>query len=217
MEEIKSKDNKLIKLIRSLATRKAREEHHLFLLEGPKVIQEAFETDAVVKALCIREDLLESASSGELTGKGSWLKELLLIAEERNREGENVIRLVAVDKEIFRGLTETENSQGVLALLEMMAEKQREEQWNGIIKGAFTLLALDEIKDPGNMGTIIRTAEAFGIDGILIGNCGSGSALELELESAGAAIATAGPAPAKPSPQPLITQDKENRGLASCP
>ncbi|MEK4147075.1 RNA methyltransferase [Robertmurraya sp. FSL W8-0741] len=72
------------------------------------------------------------------------------------------ISLTTVTPEIFRELSDTETPQGVLALCE--AQKEVEE-----LKGKQFLL-IDAVQDPGNLGTMIRTADAAGMDGIIVGH-----------------------------------------------
>ncbi|MDF1506955.1 RNA methyltransferase [Robertmurraya sp. DFI.2.37] len=72
------------------------------------------------------------------------------------------ISLTMVTSEIFRELSDTETPQGVLALCE--AQKKGAE-----FKGKQFLL-IDAVQDPGNLGTMIRTADAAGMDGVIVGH-----------------------------------------------
>ena len=163
MEIIMSKENKLVKLIRALSSKKGREENKLFVLEGPKVLQEAIISDFEIYTLCIRDDIYEKTMLGE--SEFSWLKKEI----EKSEAGESLYKIQTIEKNIFNNLSLTESSQGVMALLKITESEASSRLMKKIMEDSFCFLALDEIQDPGNMGTIIRTAEAFGIEGILIG------------------------------------------------
>lgn len=72
------------------------------------------------------------------------------------------IPVFIVTKEIVHHLKDTETSQGIFALC-------KQKSWEENVAKANTFIALDGIQDPGNLGTIIRTADAAGIDAIIIG------------------------------------------------
>ncbi len=65
---------------------------------------------------------------------------------------------------LFKEISDTENPQGIMALAKI-TERQIEELYK--LDNPF-ILFLEEIQDPGNMGTIIRTADAFNLDGIIV-------------------------------------------------
>jgi RNA methyltransferase, TrmH family len=71
------------------------------------------------------------------------------------------IPMTQINKEVVKELAETETSQGIFAVCE---------QPNQNIEDAKSYLLLDSIQDPGNLGTIIRTADAAGIDAVIVGN-----------------------------------------------
>lgn len=75
----------------------------------------------------------------------------------------NDISITTVSDEIIRELSDTETPQGVFAVCEQMGT-------NDSIAEARTFLLIDSVQDPGNIGTMIRTADAAGIDTVLISN-----------------------------------------------
>lgn len=93
----------------------------------------------------VPEELMDSVyiSSG-LKADVSWLK---------NAE--------TVDKDIFESISDTVNPQGILAVV-------RQPEWEVKYNGRGKVLLLDGIRDPGNLGTIIRTAEAAGVDAVFM-------------------------------------------------
>jgi RNA methyltransferase, TrmH family len=71
------------------------------------------------------------------------------------------IPVTQINKEVIKELSETETSQGIFAVCK---------QSNPEIAEAKSYLLLDAVQDPGNLGTIIRTADAAGIDAVIVGN-----------------------------------------------
>lgn len=148
MLEISSSKNPLIKEIKSLSRKKDRWENKLFIMEGIKLIEEAIETGVNIKNILYSDKLL-STKDGE-----NFFNRL-------NRLG-NIIR---VTDSVFNEITGTENTQGILGTC-YFDEKSIND---ALDKQNQFLLFLDGVQDPGNMGTIIRSADAFNIDGIIMG------------------------------------------------
>jgi RNA methyltransferase, TrmH family len=71
------------------------------------------------------------------------------------------VSMTQINKEVVKELAETETSQGIFAVCKQPKHKQVD---------ATSYLLLDAVQDPGNLGTIIRTADAAGIDAIVVGN-----------------------------------------------
>ena len=138
MQVISSKDNNLIKHIRKLKEKKYRDEYNEFIVEGLKMVEEAIEEKVKLKTIIICEEFL-----------GDTIKKDLLYELAK----ENV---VYVDSKLFKLLTDVTTPQGILAVV----EKNKSDELN-YKKDLF--LILDNIQDPGNMGTIIRTADSVRI------------------------------------------------------
>ncbi len=139
MKFITSSANDKVKLIRSLCDKKARAKHSLFVVEGVNLVRDM--PQGYAKELYIAE---------------SKQSVLLPIAEKLGIEATIVADFV------FEKLSDTVNSQGILALCPL--PKQRE------IKSKM-IMVLDGVADAGNMGTIIRTAVAMGIEDFISINC----------------------------------------------
>ncbi len=166
MEIIKSKDNKTVKLIKSLNQKKNREEVGLYVVEGLKIVEEALQAAIIIENLVIREDIYDSACCGY---EGlEWLWEVIDRNSEKEYRQDNLKKITIFDKELFNSTSFTENPQGIMALIEI-PERASKESFVDHKGNKLCILALDEIKDPGNMGTILRTMDAFGIDGIILG------------------------------------------------
>lgn len=128
---IKSIDNKKIKLVRSLSLKKNRDKLGLYLAEGETLVDEYISGTDLVEFILISEDCR---------------------SEKFVSDGEMVF---AVEKRIFKSISNTSHSQGVLAIV-----RKRESKIDDILKSNLVVF-VDTLQDPGNMGTIIRSADAF--------------------------------------------------------
>lgn len=147
MMEITSIKNSLIKEIRSLYRKKERMKSKSFIIEGIKIIEEAIDNNYELKNIVYTDKLFEAKGGSVFFEK---VKEL--------------DRLVYVNENIFKEISDMENPQGILAIAKFDFDQVSKIEY----KDKPFLLFLDELQDPGNMGTIIRTADAFKIDGIVI-------------------------------------------------
>lgn len=129
-----------ITLISSLQNKKFRKQHGLFIVEGIKSVIEFLSSSYQVDSLFYTEDV--SAKVGKISGK---IKSYVLTENE------------------FQKISGLKSPQGVLALVQIPKQKELNIQ---DFKGQHTLV-LDDVQDPGNLGTIIRTAEWFGFQQIL--------------------------------------------------
>ena len=168
MEIISSKDNKRIKYIRSLLEKGSiRKKNHSFVVEGIKLVDEALEYGGVLDII-VSESLYEEIVSGDLTRNG-------LLSDN----GKHIIKqvklgtlLTVVSDTVFKSVSETITPQGILAEVEMPKHRLLEEKFLEIAyekTGKIKLLILEDTADPGNLGTIMRTAEAAGVTGVIMG------------------------------------------------
>ncbi|MBD1431327.1 RNA methyltransferase [Sphingobacterium sp. DN00404] len=129
-----------ISLITSLQHKKFRKQHGLFIVEGVKSVLEFLSSDYQVHSL-------------------------YTTAEARTKMGNlpQKLKCIAVSTAEFQKISGLTNPQGVLALVHLPPSEGF--NWT-ILRQQHTLL-LDDIQDPGNLGTIIRTAEWFGINNII--------------------------------------------------
>lgn len=143
MNIINSKDNKNIKDIKKLKDKKYRDKLNLFIVEGFRFAEEAFKA---------REDILYVA----------------IDEREEERFNESPIKtylnkdssVLLVSSGIFKELCDTQTPQGILLVV------RRKKDIENYQKGLYVLA--DRIQDPGNLGTIIRTAHAVGACGVII-------------------------------------------------
>ncbi len=147
-ETISSHTNPLVKQIRALRQRKGRDEAGLFLVEGIHHVGEAVEAGWAIETLVYAPDQLTSDFAHRL------------VAEQSGRG----VRSVALTSELFSSLTEKDNPQGILAVV-----SQRQIGLNDIPIEQFHFgAALVSPQDPGNVGTILRSLDATGGDGLFL-------------------------------------------------
>lgn len=146
---ITSKDNRLIKHIKTLHHKKYRDSEGQFFVEGIKMAREAVQQGADILHILVCPDMLRKVSGGE---------DLL----------DNLIRLKfslnSVPENIFGYISDTETPQGVLAVISKAKKLTAGAEFNP--NGVYILL--DGVQDPGNVGTIIRTSDALGADGVIL-------------------------------------------------
>jgi len=149
---ITSLTNATVKLLASLRLEKFRQEHDLFLMEGVRTLTDAQHAGAIPHILAYREDVGSQANVREL-------------ANACAQAGGSVI---AVSEEILCKITQKENPQTLIGAYPI----QRRDIAEIDAQVGRVFIALDRIRDPGNLGTIIRTADAVGAAGVLlIGSC----------------------------------------------
>lgn len=142
---ITSKDNEFIKHLKKLKEKKYREEYSEFIVEGIKMIQEAIDEGAEIKHIIICDDCKT---------QGSFSSEFLYEIAKYN--------CVYVTEKIFSGITDVMNPQGILAVID------KKNKSDDIDYNANLFLILDDIQDPGNMGTILRTADSINLKQIIV-------------------------------------------------
>lgn len=147
MIEITSSKNPLIKEIKSLYRKKDRMKNKSFIIEGIKIVEEAIDNNYSIKNIIYTDQLFKTKDGEDFYQKIKSLENIVYVPDN-----------------IFKEISDTENPQGILGIA--MYEYNSVEEISKI-ETPF-LLFLDGIQDPGNMGTIIRTADAFNINGVII-------------------------------------------------
>ncbi|PTQ84367.1 TrmH family RNA methyltransferase [Trichococcus patagoniensis] len=139
MEKIVSMKNQKVKQWKKLQTTKGRKEAGAYLIEGTHLLKEAIKAEANIQEVVMTEAFHQQAD---------------LQIEERD--------IIIVSQEILSSLAQTETPQGVVAIVQIPEATPISEY-----KGKYILL--DQVQDPGNLGTIIRTADAAGYTGVILG------------------------------------------------
>ena len=153
MQGISSKDNEFIKHVKKLKDKKYRDLNHEYIIEGIKIIEEAINEKANIKQVVICDDCEKTSNIP---------KDLMYeIAKQE---------CIYVTSKLFESLTDVTNPQGILAIVEKNTVKSQiagnEEQ--KIDYNQDIIVALDDIQDPGNLGTILRTVDSIGLSQILV-------------------------------------------------
>jgi TrmH family RNA methyltransferase len=133
---------RLLTVARDLRRRKARERDGLFVVEGIRSIEELLRSPLEVVGVLAAPKLIDSPRGAALL-------------ESMKSQGRMVSE---VDDQEFRSAAETESPQGVLAIAR--APSRSLEELSDI--SPLRVLVLDAVQDPGNVGTLIRTAAALG-------------------------------------------------------
>ncbi len=145
-----------LRVLRGLTSRPVRRRRGVFLLEGIRALRTALEVDADVRLIAVTDDVLNHPVFPDVQA----------LAEERNIP----IKLAA--PEIVMELSDTTTSPGILASVAWQPVREAQPQMICEIvlaSGARRLLCLDAVSDPGNVGSLLRAADAFGMDGVLLG------------------------------------------------
>ncbi len=142
MDIIRSKDNNIIKEVKKLKEKKYREEKGSFLVEGFRFVEEALKSSFIVEKVFIADKCMNK-----------WTK----MCENLKLEPKPVI---VISEQVLKFISNTDNPQGIIAIV-------KNEQIKINSQEGMYLLA-DRIQDPGNMGTIIRTAHAVGALGVIV-------------------------------------------------
>lgn len=159
MIEITSKSNNIIKNLKSLNEKKGRKINNSFYLEGIKIVLEVIEKiekglikEDSVNCIIFSEEILLSTNS-EITEK--------LIKKLKKIDKEYKIPMIQTTKNILEYISNTVTPQGVIVEIK---KDFKENNFKDISKiQDETIIILDNIQDAGNLGTIIRTANAFDV------------------------------------------------------
>ncbi len=141
MIEIKSKNNQVLKEVRLLSKKKERVNKALFKVEGIKMVEEAILGGEDIRTILVSEDFDFSQ-----VAKYNIEKNVYLVASK-----------------LFNEISDTESPQGIMAIVGIKTYAREEIDVDG------RYIFLDGLQDPGNLGTIIRSAEAFNMSGVILG------------------------------------------------
>lgn len=133
---ITSKENALIKKVKSLSQKKYRDEYGQYVVEGVKICDEAIKF-AKVEVLIVCTELLGDFDESKYSK----------------------VKVEQVSKSVFLHISDTKTPQGMLAVIDIPEPKKVSDT---------VVFALDNIQDPGNLGTIIRSLDAFGYKDLII-------------------------------------------------
>jgi len=140
MEAINSIQNEKIKAWKKLQTKRERDKSGLFFIEGMHLIEEALKSDIMIKDLVVEEG-----------------------RDIPNEWNVKELSIVYVTERVMKELSETEAPQGMAAICEKPINVNLP-----LEEGKY--LFVDGVQDPGNLGVMIRTADATGMSGVVLGD-----------------------------------------------
>ncbi|MBQ1419199.1 MAG: RNA methyltransferase [Firmicutes bacterium] len=146
--EIHSKDNKTVKLAASLAEKKHRDALGAYLIEGPNLVREALQQGVRIQFIFTGAGALNQQQE---------IQDILSLAEDSDSA------VCVLSEDCFAKIATSQTPQPIMAVAE-----KRTWQMRDVFSPGGNVLVLDRIQDPGNLGTLLRTAEATGFAGALI-------------------------------------------------
>ncbi len=145
---IESRQNPAVKLAASLCDKKARDRAGLFVAEGKTLV-----FDFLSSGICPEALYLDRKAEG-------------LCRELDEALGAFSCRKYLLSSSAFEKITSEKGSEGILAVISYASVREQ-----CPLNRAEKLIALEGVQDPGNVGTLVRTAAAFGFDGVLLTGC----------------------------------------------
>ena len=143
--QITSASNPLIKMLKSLHAKKGRAETGLFLAEGARLAREAADLGIWPQTMLYAADALQRPQVRELIG-------------EADRKG---VRLIESNENVLTQISKRDNPQTVIGAYQQSLAPLSTLEGDVIV-------ALEGIRDPGNLGTILRTADSVGAGGVVL-------------------------------------------------
>ncbi|OEH91883.1 TrmH family RNA methyltransferase [Bacillus solimangrovi] len=139
MKHIQSAKNQQVKLWKKLHQKKYRDETNMFLIEGKHLVEEAIKGEQAFEAILVQDDEVMPP-----------------MLQNMNSE------LYIVSRDVMQAICDTKTPQGIAAICKITNGTEiKNDNYS-------KLLLVDGVQDPGNLGTLIRTADAVGLDGIII-------------------------------------------------
>jgi len=144
--EITSAQNTTFKLLKSLKQKKYRYREEKFILEGYRFVDDALKNNL--------------SSLGVFFHERVWFE----LSDDKQKSYEELSEVYILSIELFEMISETENSQGILGVFQMVSTKLEDVD----SENSPFLVYCDRLQDPGNLGTVIRTADAAGVKDIIV-------------------------------------------------
>jgi len=145
MNIIKSKENEHVKHIKKLKDKKYRDQNNEYVIEGLKLIKEAMEEKVSINMIVVCDGCVSDDNIPQ-----KWLY------------GIAKYNIIYISEPVFLTLTEVVSPQGILAIVEKKNKNLEIDYKEEII------IALDNVQDPGNLGTILRTIDSVGLKQIIL-------------------------------------------------
>ena len=156
-ELLRSRQNPTVKQICALSDKKHRRETGLFRFDGVKLFLEAVSNHLKIRFVVVREDAFVS------------LESIFEAAQNDGILADDAV--IPVSAEVFDKISEERAPEGIITVAERMSSTHRElsdEECADYSAGDERLLIAEAVRDPGNLGTVIRSCAALGIDRLII-------------------------------------------------
>lgn len=140
--------NPRVDYARELLQKKGRREHHRFIFEGPTLLREAVESSTPIEALYVTAAAYRDST----------------LVRELERQG---IATFVLEDRTFAKISDVESPSGIAAIAPMALAELSE-----LLAEPGLVLVLADLNDPGNAGTLLRSAEAFGVTRVIFGSSG---------------------------------------------
>ncbi len=144
--EVTSVKSDRVTAVRALHARQGRRKTGRFVVEGPQAVRSALAAGVVIRDLFMDDDA------------GAAFPDIVASAGERRLD------VCRVTPEVLAAMGETSQPQGVLAVCDQLTEGDLE----AVMAAPGPVVVLDAVTDPGNVGTVIRTADAVGAAGVVL-------------------------------------------------
>ncbi len=151
VKEVTSTSNPIIKDIKALSQKKNRDASGLFLAEGMKLVTDALNSGWKIETLIYNKSMISNLPLQDLAAKCNAVSADIL----------------EVNDKVLAAISKRDNPQTVIGVFH--------QNWRSCdhiqelaVKNGDVLLALDRVRDPGNLGTILRTCDAVGVKGVLL-------------------------------------------------
>ena len=156
-EVITSRNNPQVKWAASLADKKGRAEHNSFIAEGQKLTIEALKSGLEVTHIFVQEDKSEDV--------------LERLAQFSDKKGLEKCEVILLSESAFSKISTEKAPQGVISVikyLDFFANMDIIYKEDFFISEGERVLSLYSLRDPGNLGAVIRSAVAFGVEHIVL-------------------------------------------------
>ncbi len=154
MTLITSPSNPRISKLKDLHTSRGRKQSNFFLMEGPHLLEVLLDAQITPHEVYYQPLLLQH------TAKGKLLLDRLLQSSD--------LSLIEVSERVIQALGDVQTSQGVVSVLPLNAFSPAQTRTRRPAAQRPVLLILDDLADPGNMGTLLRTALAADVEAVLL-------------------------------------------------
>jgi TrmH family RNA methyltransferase len=193
VKEVTSLANPLVKDIKALALKKFRDQQNAFMAEGLKLVIDALDLGWTIKTLIFAKSALGNAAVEKIAARTVAL-------------GGDVLE---VSEKVLTAITRRDNPQAVVGVFSQRFVPLKDVR----PKGNDVWVALDRVRDPGNLGTVIRTVDAVGAKGvILVGETTDPFSLETVRATMGSIFAVP---VAKTNPEAFLAWRKDFAGTVA--